>query len=1493
MTLPDVDFKLIRLHRGSREDAFEELCCQLAGEEELSPPVVRFDRKGRGADGGVECFASLSDGTETCWQVKYYWETKPALKSLDESLDQALSKHPKMSRFVACLPFDLADSRKDGVKTALQLWTEWKEKRESRAKESGRNLLVERWDAHELKKRLMGSSPSAAGKIAFWFDSTLLSPDWLERQFKRTRAELGERYSPESHIDLPIRRSIDAVSLDSRLFDQLSVMAGEIRLTLASTDQSNGAAVLACEAALAALDGARCDRNAKAVEELRARLASARSAVAIWHGEMMHGQEVDAEGFARPTASLRALSGLVSAIRVASRELQQDHWNLVGARSLLVVGDAGSGKSHLLADACDSALNNGRPALLLLGGKLADAEPWGEMLKGLDLAGSFSSATFLGALNAAGEAAGARALLIVDALNEGNGQRIWPSRLAALAHDVARFEWVALVMSCRTGYLDMVVPAELDARALPRVEHRGFSVRQARLYLQRRGIRLAEEPSAVRELESPLFIKICCDSLNLDGQDALKSSLGGVSAIFGLYTRAVVKKVTLKIRSNPAMRRVEKAIAALVDEMADVGNELIDADRAYCLVSPPGGAPVDVDHDVLFQLQSEGLLATQPLDGHEYYRFTFQRVGDYQIAERLLSRSVKGGDVEAAFSASTPLRAALFDESSMIAQGVLEALAVQLPERFGVELLDISELGGVWGREPAFRASILARDMEAIRERTWELIEEVGGSNLRFETMISLASEPGFSRNAEALHAELSGLAMPERDAGWSLHLADPDAPSDGGHAERLIDWLLLANQDLVQQERAALAALQLCWFFTTSNRSVRDTATKALVAVLADRPGLALELWRRFQDLDDPYVTERIACSIYGAALQGQWADQDLSAAVLSLHSTVFLSANFLPNALTRDHVSGLVGYADSRRCLPAGLTAGSPLAAVRSAWADEYVSDAQIATYTRTYNTGHVHTDEIVGSAVNDGDFARYQIDRALDAWSATPLDEATFLTVGDVQSRWEVQFRQSASPEAQKAYDELQVVLQQAQQGAHWEFRDQIAAARAVFLAAAGQRAYDIWCAEASPWWQQGTFGGSVAKRAGQAAGFNLRWARMWVCKRAHDLGWSEHLHGAFDLSTRSDRHNHKVERIGKKYQWIALYELCARVADNFKAMPSQEFAAQRSRLRNIDPSLLISQTGGDGGQASGDGCFWIPRGPDLAPASLDESVEWLVEEQDVVAGLENIEVTDDRENRRWLVLSGFSDWKGESAVIRRDTWRRISCMVVRAPDLDRALALLGGNHFQGEGDFPVARSGGLHSYLGEHPWVCNLGDGANAGSEWINDWNPHYWTGEGETIGVLPTTASYLLESSEYDASITESISLDLPAKWLMDALELKLIDGASVQYGDAADIVRFMDPSVAWPGRSAALIDRSLFLEYLQANQLVAIWALSGDKGVYGTGGAHGFGGRWTFTQIFYSKADELTGLARYETHEKPSSEQLQTLRGREQGLLQELVEDED
>lgn len=1474
MTLPDINFASIRLHRGSQANAFEELCCQLADDEASALPRISFVRKGLGGDGGVECFATQADGSEVGWQVKYYWDIASAIVSLDESLNKALSKHPKISRFIACLPIDLSDSRKEGVTTALARWDAWKSERIQLAQDAGRKLEIDRWDAFELKKRLTASSPTAAGRIAYWFSQTLLTPDWFRKNFDRTRAALGNRYSPQSHIDLPIRRSIDAAALDPRLFEYLLTSSRKISERLSDTDKSNADAMAACEVLLRSLHAKGVGpHDMFAVTPLREEVGLAQKAVMSWYNAQ---REAIPATKSNPKAS--AISNLLSQINGLARELSEVYWDHTGTRALLVVGDAGSGKSHLLADVCDHAIEEGRPAVLVLGGKLPDGEPWAEILKELGLPRDLLAETFLGALNAAGQAAGIRAILMIDALNERNGRVIWPDRLAGLVHDVSQFKWISLILSCRTTYEQLVIPEELHDERLPRIEHEGFSVQQARSYLKKRGIWLAEEPNAIEEFETPLFLRIYCDALMLEEGGALNSRLSGVTAIFKLYTDTVVRHVTKQLRAAPGRRFVESAINVLAQEMADTGREEVPSSRAYELISSFFPPSIAAETDLLFQLQNEGLLSAQPgpgESGEDEFRFTFQRMSDHAIAHSLLERSVKGGDVARAFAGGTALHTALSAADSMIWPGLLEALSVQLPERFGVELHDMVDLPAPWLVDRAFESSLLTRRDQAFSDRTWVLIDDLGGARLRYEINIALSTDPGRDHNAEFLDRDLRSLDMASRDAIWSTHLA-----RNRGQAERLIDWVCEADQDSVHAERAALAGLQLCWFLTASNRVVRDKATKALVHLLVSRAALARNLWRRFKELDDAYVTERLVAAIYGAAMQGRWSAPDLFGVVTDLHADLFVSADFPPNILTRDHARGLVRYAESVGALPDDFGSHLVEPPYGSEWPIEHVTEAQIESYRRSYPGGSLHSDEIANSTVFDGDFARYQIDYAVHDWSAATKWSGTIPTSEELAQRWFEKFRSTASPDMLAAHEALMNSMAGIDFTSYWEVRNQVDELKAAFRVAVGEDAYAQWLAEASNWRLGGMYQ-RPARPRDMPAEFNLAWARRWVCKRAHDFGWSEALHGDFDHGLRNDRHTHDVERIGKKYQWIALYELCARMSDNLQPLPERDDEVPDiARLRNIDPSLLISRTEDDGWQRFEESSFWVPRGPDLSPVSVDLALAWLNSDHDIPDGAENIEVSDPENARHWLVLKGFETWRGGSRV-ERDVWRRIGCFVVRKSSLSKTLALMSLCHFQSDHDIPSARSGGYHSYVGEHPWSSHSAkETKRRASEWKRGWRPFGSTAE-SSVSVLATTAPYLCEAGSYDASISQNINLNLPAGWLMDGLGLRLSDGRTIEYVDADGVVRFMDPSVEMTGRSAALIDRDAFLAFLNREKLVAIWAIAGEKNVYGEKAGEGFGGRWTFSRILYSCGDKVVALDRYKTFDGPSVDQLAALKAAE------------
>ncbi|MBN8646602.1 MAG: hypothetical protein J0L55_01510 [Caulobacterales bacterium] len=221
MSLPDINFHLIRPHNGNRHAGFEELVAQLASLDALSK-CHSFVRKGQGGDAGVECYSADISGNERGWQAKYLFSWDENLKTqLDDSISAALKKHPNLTEYIVCLPFDLPDGRKSNQQSARNKWKAWKSYWEAKAKGGGRSLTCTLWDSNTFTSQLSNDKPTYVGKLIYWFDQASFSQDWFKGQFEKSKASLGSRYTPEHNVELPIKQSFLSFVRDPVLQDRL------------------------------------------------------------------------------------------------------------------------------------------------------------------------------------------------------------------------------------------------------------------------------------------------------------------------------------------------------------------------------------------------------------------------------------------------------------------------------------------------------------------------------------------------------------------------------------------------------------------------------------------------------------------------------------------------------------------------------------------------------------------------------------------------------------------------------------------------------------------------------------------------------------------------------------------------------------------------------------------------------------------------------------------------------------------------------------------------------------------------------------------------------------------------------------------------------------------------------------------------------------------------------------------------------------------------
>lgn len=1485
-----LDFKRIREHQGTQSGGFEELCCQLAALE-YPAEGSSFIRKGPGADQGLECYRSYADGDQVGWQAKYFVNGFDSVQiaDLNESLNRALAAHPNLNTFIVCLPIDLQDNRSGKKRSQVQRYEDWRDRSiEATAARDGA-LKIELWSASRIAERLSRDSPLYSGRARYWFDATLFGSTWFRDKFDIQRRNLGERYTPQSHVELPIQKALQALARNPELLNAPSAWASELtyrldgavrslaQIGLTSTANEIGNA---CEPLLNALAASPAAMDIPVpLHKWNALSAAGIKAVGGALSDLQ--QKVTAKDAVGALGDLYELHSSIDHVR---QEVASGHWPLTNKRELVISGPAGIGKSHLLADFGTKQLEQGRPFILVLTGTLTEtAQPWDQIRAQLDLA-RISTEEFLGALDAAAEAAGCRVVLAIDALNEKHGVDLWESRLKGFVAELQRFPRLALVLTVRKTYLRY-----LPLGGLEHLVHPGFAGHAgaaAKAYLDQRGIARPSSPQLAGEFENPLFLRTCCSYLDAENLKQLPKGLDGITAIFDFYLTAVAKKVERDLRLVPQHTIARRALEGFLAESASRGDGgSLKLDATIKLLDRFHNSGGTMDRSLLSAFLSEGVL-TQEMESHdgvavETVRFTFERLSDHLRAQHLIAQ-IDPVDLGASLS-RPPLVSYFGPDASWRVAGVVEAMAIQFPEQFHYELFDVLPDDAIADSSlvDAFVNSLALRAPKSFTQRTlkWvDLLSERDGES-HYRLLLNICTDPDNPFNAEWLHGELWGFPMPKRDAVWSVFLAEDDL-LEGGSVATLIDWAWEVEAGEVDKQRLALSAVTLTWLLSTSNRAVRDRATKALVNLLSYKLSAAVTLLDKFFGIDDPYIVERLLAACYGAAMQG--IDREGCAALASAVWIQYFAGDRAPplHLLARDYGLGILLYARSVNQLPPEVDIEAAKAKFTSRWPLEQVSEEDLGQYR-----SEGYRDSISASTGEHGDFGHYTVRGWL--YDITNLPQVSAgRTTQQLYKLWETDFEGKATAEQLEAYVDLCRASLNYRHRPAQSWRDDTGANETERLWDVLKQANLVFKERLTPA-LRAEYNGFAEQHLLEATrmgsdernppDFDHATVRRWICARAHTIGWTADRFEEFDKGPSIDRDRigrHRIERVGKKYQHIALAEVTARLTDNLAICSDRgelrtfEYGARgRDMKEDIDPSLLVRSTR-ESGWSSTPVTWWTPTSPRLPFGDTNVLLAWGRAESGLINGSEEIDVMSP-DCRRWLVVHGFRQWKipGQSRRNHADAWSRVTCLITRVgagPALAKELLS------RQRGDFSrLSVDGRLDGFLGEHGWrspkEIELSALRSAGIA-----TP--------CAGLVDTLTA---EGNTEDNSIDETFTIQVPSAAAMKLLGLHLRSGKKPEYVDARGTRRWQDPSLCTPGTGAALVCRDYFLQGLNEAGFEPVWVIAGEKNVYGAQhltSSSGYGGTLYHTTVFTVVGGNLNLLGQKTDFRQPNAEQIAALR---------------
>lgn len=1051
----NMDYSKIRGKESGQRQSFEELVCQLAclDKQDTTAQFQRVD--GSGGDGGVEAYWLFEDGSKVGYQAKFFCRAGAiGWGQIDKSVKQALQYHPTLKKYIIAIACNLTDTGDSDKRIgARQYWNSYKLEWEKQRAETGLPAVdFTLWSAADLDRRLV--KPNAEGLRYYWFRDTELSLDWFKRQVNLATASLEERYHAQDHVEVGIERLFKVMLRDDDIKTEITTAqeavakanilsrsmgglpADEIRIDLFNlkihafslseqTPALNATAPWFDPSYTSSLDAAL-----KCLQPLRSWCWKYSKFITGRDGIL----ERDLERF------FQAVTRLEKAVTDLRKLLSSSDFAAEQQRVALLAGRAGAGKSHLLGRIADKAVAEGRPVILVLGHQISSQDLWGQIIERLAL-GRLAADVFLQAFDAASQAAGKRGLFLVDAINEGAGSRFWRGEIASVLHRFAQFPNIVLVITCRTEYVPYALTDSVLGR-LPPFEIRGFETYEeqanaARVYMNRQGLSQPSTPWMGAEFVNPLFLRSACLALKREGVTQFPKGFKGARKIFNFYLDSVAKHLSAYHEGGdeligPTRRALQLIAHQMVVERRDHLPRVQAfriAEETFIEFSPPAG-------ERWFEvLRRNGLLRVDPLPltedddtdapVTEVVRFSFQRFQDHLMAEVLLQ-----GVSDISDALETGVLAFIHQNGKVNSMwlGLVEALCIQIPERFKMEFLDalppqsqrwrpIGEL------KRLFVESLRWRSSEAFSERTRALFYSVLLRDAEaFDVVIELAVVSDHPWNARVLHTTLMRKSLVERDTSWSVHInrCSTDA---GSTLDKLYKWCLLEQSDHTDREVQYLCSIVVTWLLTSSNRLVRDLATKALVSLLIARQDLYSILCEDFSGLDDMYVWERLHAAAYGACCN----DPDpvrLRVFATTAYRHVFDTDGAPLCLLLRDYARRMVELAVTASCLDTVVDPGKcqppyqsapPQLNVTQAMLDQSVAHAgdneieaacmgtfasnEIKPTVEYFLNTHIKsgcsaTDYSLSSVINHEDAQRWIAKRAYDlGWSVEkfPPDES----------------------------------------------------------------------------------------------------------------------------------------------------------------------------------------------------------------------------------------------------------------------------------------------------------------------------------------------------------------------------------------------------------------------------------------------------------------------------------------------------------------------
>ena len=192
---------------------FEKLCFQIANRlYQDNGGFTPIDDSGGGD--GVEFYLTLPNDDQWGWQAKFYHPNKRLSNSsrkekIISSLRKACKVHPRLKKWVLCTPTDFTPKE--------QIWFDNELSKEI---PDGMCVELEHWGDSKFNNWL--SDPNFRGILNYFFGELELDLEWFKTQFEKQKASIGEKFDSSLHTEIDVEIDIHALLGDHAFAEHIT-----------------------------------------------------------------------------------------------------------------------------------------------------------------------------------------------------------------------------------------------------------------------------------------------------------------------------------------------------------------------------------------------------------------------------------------------------------------------------------------------------------------------------------------------------------------------------------------------------------------------------------------------------------------------------------------------------------------------------------------------------------------------------------------------------------------------------------------------------------------------------------------------------------------------------------------------------------------------------------------------------------------------------------------------------------------------------------------------------------------------------------------------------------------------------------------------------------------------------------------------------------------------------------------------------------------------